>query len=159
LKVDGNWPPNLKSNIESAVGILASQYSNYLAKVCLSYAELPLRYNPSGSGTSWGWNHGTYIDFFPLGVKNPADALYTLSHELGHSLAWGAQTAYIFDAYRVFPGIKSEAPYCFYSVTINWNEGESMPEAIALYIIQPRCGSVQQKWPIHYKFLMQYVFN
>lgn len=158
LIIDGNWPSGYKSNMQSAIGILASKYNNYVSKVCSAFPNgLLLKYNPSGYGNYWGWNHGQYIDFYQLGVKNPADALYTLSHELGHSLAWhvkGIQTSY-----ESFPGITSEAPYCFYRDTINFDPSESLEEAIAFHIIQPRCGSVQQKYPLHYQFIMKYVFN
>ena len=153
------WPSGAYSNIVAARSTLLAKYSSYVSKVCLSYPDLPLKFNPSSGGGYWGWNHGTYVDFYAAGVGNQANALYTLAHELGHSLAWGSKTAYIYAAYLAFPGIKSEAPYCFYSATTNWNDGESMPEAIALYVIEPRCGSVQSKYPKHYQFLMKYVFN
>lgn len=153
------WPSGAYSNIVAARSTLLAKYSNYVSKVCLSYPDLPLKFNPSSGGGYWGWNRGTYIDFYGAGVGNQANALYTLAHELGHSLAWGSKTAYIYAAYLAFPGIKSEAPYCFYSATTSWNDGESMPEAIALYVIEPRCGSVQSKYPKHYQFLQKYIFN
>ncbi|KKS96219.1 MAG: hypothetical protein UV71_C0001G0093 [Microgenomates group bacterium GW2011_GWC1_43_13] len=153
------WPSQYYANIVYARSVLVSKYSSYVSKVCMSYTSLPLKYNPSGLDGFWGYYHGTYIDFFPIGVTNQADALYILSHELGHALAGGSKTGYVFDAYRRFPGIKTEAPYCFYGATQSWNEGESLPESIALHIIEPRCGSVQRQWPIHYQFLMRYVFN
>lgn len=153
------WPSQYYANIVSARSLLVSKYSSYISKVCLSYTSLELKYNPIGFAGYWGWNHGSYIDFFPLGVKNQADTLYTLSHELGHSLAWGDKTARFYQIYLEFPGITTESPFCFYGATQNWNADESMPESIALYVIQPRCGNVQQKWPIHYQFLMRYVFN
>ena len=160
LSIDeAQWPSEYYTYIFNARATLVSNFSNYVSKVCLSYTDLPLKYNPVGNGNLWGWNYGTYIDFYQLGVKDQASALYILSHELGHSLAWGAKTAYIYASYLAYPGIKSEAPYCFYSVTSQWNADESMPEAIALHIIEPQCGTVQQKWPIHYQFLMKYVFN
>lgn len=153
------WPPAYYANIVAARATLVSKFSNYISKVCLSYKDLPLKYNPAGHGPYWGWNHGTYIDFFAVGVKNQPDALYTLAHELGHSLIWGSKTAHIHDSYLRYLGISSEAPYCFYADTKNFNKDESLPEAIALYVIQPRCGSVQQKWPIHYRFLKKFIFN
>jgi hypothetical protein len=159
LKIDGSWPANYKANMESAVGTLASKYSSYLSKVCLSRSEIPLRFSPAGMGGLWGWNAGSYINFFPRGLGNPTDALYILSHELGHSLSGGAKTTYIYAAYLAYPGIKSEAPYCFYAQTASWNPNESLPEAIALTIIEPRCGSVQPRWPIHARFLKNFVFN
>jgi len=160
LNIDSKaWPSEYYANIVNARGVMVSKYGSYISKVCMSYPSLPLRYNPISFESFWGWNHGSYVDFYKLGVKNQADALYTLSHELGHSLSWGNKTAKLYQLYLEYPGITSESPYCFYGATKNWNDGESLPEAIALYVIQPRCGNVQQKWPIHYQFLMRYVFN
>lgn len=157
-----DWPTEYYSNIIYARSVLGSQFGSYVSKVCLSYTSLPLRYNAASFGSYWGWNHGTYIDFFQLGVKNKDDALYTLAHELGHSFAWGDKTAQFYQIYLETPGITSESPYCFYSATQSWNSDESMPESIALRIlniVESRCGSVQSKWPIHYQFLTKYVFN
>lgn len=157
-----DWPTEYYSNIVYARSVLGSQFGSYVSKVCLSYTSLPLRYNAASLGSYWGWNHGTYIDFFQLGVKNKDDALYTLAHELGHSFAWGDKTARFYQIYLETPGITSESPYCFYSATQSWNSDESMPESIALRIlniVESRCGSVQSKWPIHYQFLTKYVFN
>lgn len=156
------WPPEYYSNIIYARSILGSEFGSYISKVCLSYPSLPIKYNPVSYGTYWGWNHGTYIDMFQLGVKSKDDALYTLAHELGHSFAWGSKTAKFYQTYLETPGINKESPYCFYSATLNWNSDESMPESIAIRIlnlVENRCGSVQSKWPIHYNFLMKYVFN
>lgn len=160
LEIDpAGWPAEYYANIVYARSVLISKYSGYVSKVCSSYPTLSLRYNPVGSASYWGWNHGSYIDFFSLGVKNQSDALYTLAHELGHSFAWGNNTAQFYQLYLETPRINSESPYCFYSATQNWNDGESLPEAIALQVIEPRCGSVKTNWPIHYQFLMKYVFN
>ena len=164
LQIEGNWPSQYKVNLQSAIGTLVSGYSSYVSKVCSSFDKISLLYEPGANGQYWGWNDLqtsgiATIHFYKLGVGDAPNALYTLAHELGHSLASGYQTASIFATYLAYPGIKSEAPYCFYKDTINWNAGESMPEAIALRIIEPKCGSVQQKWPIHFKFLNLYVFN
>jgi hypothetical protein len=169
LSIDGPWHSTYKAKLEKARAIVIGQYGNYVSKVCSSYSKISLEYYSGGDGNYWGRNYSGSsgvgrIRFYPLGVKSPGDALYTLAHELGHSLASGSKTAYIYSAYKSFQyggkSITSEAPHCFYTATVNWNSGESMPEAIALYTIQPCRGHiVQNDWPVHYRFLMQYVFN
>lgn len=164
LSIDGPWPATYKLNLEKAKSKLVGSFSSYVSKVCSSFNKISLLYESGAKDQYWGWNDGqksgtATLHFYSLGVKNEADALYTLAHELGHSLANGTKTASIYSRYIAFPGIKSEAPYCFYSATTNWNPNESMPEAIALRVVESRCGSVQQKWPIHSSFLKKYVFN
>lgn len=164
LSIDGPWPAGYKLNLEKAKAKLVGSFSSYVSKVCSSFNKISLLYEPGSKEQYWGWNDGqksgtATIHFYSLGVKNEADALYTVAHELGHSLANGTKTASIYSRYTAFPGIKSEAPYCFYSATTSWNANESMPEAIALRVVEPRCGSVQQKWPTHNNFLKKYVFN
>jgi len=164
LAVEGTWPSDYLDNINQAMGTLISNHSNYVSKVCLSYDKISLRYNPSGYGNYWGWNHVLYIDFYALGVGNYDNALYTLSHELGHSLIRGAQTAYIFAEYLRYPGITTEKPLCFYSDAAGVPD-EELPESIAFYIIPTRSCSLTgdtsdiQNWPIHLQFLKKYVFN
>lgn len=164
LSIDGPWPAGYKLNLEKAKAKLVGSFSSYVSKVCSSFNKISLLYEPGSKEQYWGWNDGqksgtATIHFYSLGVKNEADALYTVAHELGHSLANGTKTASIYSRYIAFPGIKSEKPYCFYSATTSWNANESMPEAIALRVVEPRCGSVQQKWPTHNNFLKKYVFN
>ena len=164
LVVEGAWPSDYLGNINQAVGTLVSNYSNYVSKVCLSYDKISLRYNPSGYGNYWGWNHVSYIDFYALGVGTYENTLYTMSHELGHSLIWGAQTAYIYAEYLRYPGITTEKPLCFYSDAAGVPD-EELPESIAFYIIPIRSCSLTgdtsdiQNWPIHLQFLKKYVFN
>lgn len=156
LKIDGIWPGEFKSNMEYAVSTLSSNYSGYVAKVCSAFPNgLSLKYNPSGKGGLWGFNNRTSIEFFSLGLGSEGDALYILAHELGHSLIWSIGG--IWSSYLATPGINSETPTCFYSYGGDINE--RLPEAIAYYVIGSRCGSVQQKYPIHYRYLLKYVFN
>ena len=162
LKIDGAWPSGAKANLEDAKNKLISGHTNYVAKVCAEYPEpkgLLLRYNPGGDGKYWGWNHNEYIDFYQPGTKSKEDALYTLAHELGHSMAWRVKG--VDPAYGAFSGIKTEAPYCFYSDTKSFNRDESMPEAIALHVLNGEmgCPVVSKAYPIHYRFLMKYIFN
>lgn len=157
LAIDGDWPSGFRANIESARGTLISNYGSYVAKVCSSYDKISLRFSRSGNGNYWGFNHRSYIDFYTPGVNSESNALYTLTHELGHSLIWGKETASVWFQYLGFEGINSEVPSCFYAYGGDINE--RLPEAIAFQVIQPRCGSVQSKYPIHYKFLKRFVFN
>ncbi|MFI5241079.1 MAG: hypothetical protein ACHQUA_01460 [Microgenomates group bacterium] len=162
LKVDGAWPATQKANIESAIGNLVAGHSNYVAKVCAVFPQgLPLRYSASGNASYWGYNRGDHIDFYALGVKSPNDALYTLAHELGHSLENGVKG--IMPAYLSFPGIKTETPTCFYSY--GTDVYEKLSEAIAFYVMPIRQCSLTgksssiQNFPVHLQFLKRYVFN
>lgn len=157
LQIDGPWRADYQANMQYAISTLVSKYSNYVSLVCSAYRgnKLLLRYNATPYDHFWGFNHKSFIDFYSLGLSSKDNALYTLSHELGHSLIWGVPG--IWPAYLSYRGITSEVPTCFY--TYGGDINERLPEAIAFYIIKPRCGDLQTKYPIHYQFVKQFIFK
>jgi hypothetical protein len=164
------WPGEYFNNITYAMTTLTASHPEYVSKVCSSYTKILLLFDGGGNGNYWGWNDlqssgVATIHFYSLGVKNQGDALYILAHELGHSLAAGTKTAYLYATYLSTAGIRSEAPHCFYADTASWSADESFPEAIAIYAAPQTMSAhgcninFQSRWPKHYTFLINNIFK
>ena len=154
LTLSGNWPGGYKANMETAIAHLASGYGNFLAKVC-SGGDLALKYNPD-SVAYWGYYHGTYIDFYKGGLVTEREAKYILAHELAHALADRIPSIYM--RYLSTSGITSETPRCLYSYDSSLLE-ERFAESVAFYAANPCSFLLQNKYPIHYRFVKENVFK
>ncbi|MBU4351175.1 hypothetical protein L6250_03420 [Candidatus Parcubacteria bacterium] len=152
---DQSWSanPTYKADLESAIAFLVSSYPTYASKVC-SGGTLELRYNPAGLYNYWGYYHGTWIEFFPLGAAN---ARYILIHEACHALV--DRISSLWPQYTSYPGIFNETPRCFYSYGADLYE-ERLCEAVTFYAIPcSRNANFNLTYPIHYQFVKNHVYQ
>jgi hypothetical protein len=141
------WPGNLKSNSESALGILSGEYQGFMAKVCSNNETINICYSPKDiSPGYYAWHvANAYKDncdvyFNEKGLQSENDALFLITHELSHhvqSIYGGWKNEY--ENSGAWSEISSGG-FCTYKDT-KGSETESMAEANGLFAAIPSWGS------------------
>jgi hypothetical protein len=159
VPVGNNWPGGTLSMVNRTITALVGRYPLYAARVCSGFSQITIRYAPGTCG-AWGCYSGGNITLTSGGLGNEVNALYILSHESGHALADG--TGSFYQAYEDAAGVDQERPLCTYSAAALYVE-ENFAEAIGLYASGKSfpClgGSFQSRYPYHYQFVDEELFN
>ncbi len=155
-----NWPADKEAVLNQAIVTLRSTSPTYSALVCAG-GNIPICWGPTAG--AWGYHFhdadcDITMDSQGDGLANSNNALYILTHELGHHLS--AISGGYFLQY-LDSGAPSELPLCSYSGTgLPGEDGqqEGFAEAFALYITPywpTKCGggSFQSFYPLHYGFV------
>jgi len=151
---DGDWPSDFLVNLTAAIEYMTSNYSILATKVC-SGGTILLRYNSSSNATYWGWYHGSWIEFYSLGLDTEPHARYILFHESGHALADRIPSLYM--NFLSWGGIANEVPRCFYNYDPN-SYDERFAEGVSFYANDP-CGNFQTQTPHIYEFMRDVVYQ
>lgn len=157
------WPTNLKSNTETALGKLSSEYPKFMAKVCARNEELKMCYAPSLiSPNYFAWHihnangDGCDVYFNEKGLGgNYTNALFLLTHELTHHIQDinGSETRK-YEESGSWEEVRGRG-FCSYSATSQYST-EAMAEAAGLYASIPSwatcVSSYQNMYPKNYIF-------
>ena len=150
--VAGNWPTNNRASIMSAISNLVGNYPSFVTRLCASYSQVNLYYDPPKVCGAWGCAPGGNIIYFNSGgLGNLRNATYILAHESGHVLAYGSPSLY--QSYLVFPGTLGELPVCSYGGSA---PAEGFAEAIAHYVVSSSCLAGN---PNNIKFVETMIFR
>ncbi len=150
------WPSNLESNADTALGILSGEYQGFMSKVCSENEQIAICYNPSRIDEGYyAWHiHGgdgnkCDVYFNEKGLQSEDDALFLITHELSHHVqdiygGWRGE----YENSGAWNEISSTG-FCTYSDT-RGSETESMAEANGLYASIPSWGSCASNYSSQY---------
>jgi len=150
--VAGNWPTNDHASIMSAISNLVGNYPSFVTRLCATYSQVNLYYDPPKVCGAWGCAPGGNVIYFNSGgLGSLRNATYILAHESGHVLAYGSPSLY--QSYLVFPGTLGELPVCSYGGSA---PAEGFAEAISHYAVSSSCLSGN---PNNIKFVETMIFR
>ncbi len=155
--IAGSWPSGERSAILAAVSNLIGKAPTYVARVCATFSQVNLYYDPPNVCGDWGCAPGGNIIYFnSRGLTNLRNATYILAHESAHVLSYGNDS--IFQTYRAYPGTLAELPVCLYGggPSVEGYEAEGFAEAIANYVVRSSCLSGNPK---NIEFVERYIFR
>lgn len=158
------WPTNLRSNSETALGDLSSQYQGFMANVCRNNEKLNLCYDPSKIKAGYyAWHAGERtcdVYFNKKGVGSANNALFMITHELTHHIqAINGGSVNIYKSSGAYKEVGSKG-FCTYEDT-KGNVYESMAEANGLFAAIPSWGSCvsnySKQYPRNYNYAKKFM--
>jgi hypothetical protein len=139
------WSDQQKIMIKPLVSQIPS---NYLSKLC-SGGNIDLAYG-GDNGSIGGFVQGNTISIYNAGFN-----FYTLAHETGH--IFSHHFPGIYQDFASDTGVLSENAIDTYPIGSSVGDTEDFAETIAIYLTRP--SYLSSKYPKHYNFIRNHVFN